>query len=227
MTRYQKQIGVLIGSVLIYFALSFCYQKYIISPKFTEVYVLTKEVERGEALSSSHVQKVQIKELKDASLYIQSEQEMLEKCAMQTLPKGTLLQFSFLMEKEEKIEEGKERISLHIADSEDMASFQIEKGSVINVYVTGKANQMKPILHLLGENQLAGEQQDSYITVQILQEISVIQVYDAMGNIVSDNRIPENSKAPMDTFMIEVDTSMALKINQLKQYGKFSISIVR
>ena len=60
----------------------------------------------------------------------------------------------------------------------------------------------------------------------MLENVKIIDVFDKYGNKV--NKKKENiDKLDVYSIMIEVEKEMITRINNLKNYGKFSLSIIK
>ena len=130
-----------------------------------------------------------------------------------------------------KAEEGYEIISIPIRNSDDIASYQVRKYQRISLYYTGKTNLASNLLKELPLESVNSNQnsklEEGYTTVKLLENIAIMDIYDQYGNVITSNQIENGKSEKMDTIMIEVKKDMALKINNLKQYGNFSIAIIQ
>ena len=55
-------------------------------------------------------------------------------------------------------------------------------------------------------------------TVKILNNVKILNCYDVEGKIVKENN-------NIDSIIVETDKELAIKINNLKEYGNFTISM--
>ena len=162
-----------------------------------------------------------------SSLDLNSVNGKVLKCK---LSKGQILTEDMFIKKEEYIssDNEKEIISIKVSNSDDIASFQVFSGSYINIYYTGKSAQVQNILNQVdGESISSSSQIEGYTTIKLLNEIEVLDVFDKYGNNLDKKTSAKNDSSIIDTIMLEVDKSKAMTINNLKNYGEFSVSIVK
>ena len=59
-----------------------------------------------------------------------------------------------------------------------------------------------------------------YVTIRLLENAKIINCYDKYGEIVTTN-------GSTQTILLEVSKEESIKINNLKNCGKFSVSIIK
>ena len=122
-------------SILIFFILCFLYNKLLLNSQC--IFVLTKDVSKGEKLSSDCIQKIIVKNL--------SKEELIypyDSFSKYNLKKGQILN-NEIISNEEVLKE-KEQVIIPLSQKIN----NLKKGDVINIYVTLKkqdANSIKNI----------------------------------------------------------------------------------
>ena len=120
----------------------------------------------------------------------------------------------------------KEIICLNIENSDDFVSYQVAKDSIVNVYYTGKTEFATSIAEEINVPNIKSNDNTGYISFKLLENVKIIDVFDKYGNKV--NKKKENmDKLDVYSIMIEVEKEMITRINNLKNYGKFSLSIIK
>lgn len=213
----------------------FIYNK-INNDNFKEVLVLNNDVTRGENLESSDFNKVIIK---DNNLFVDEEVLLLEDVQnfvlRKDLTKGAIVLKKDLIEKSKynTIDNQTEIISINISNSDDIVSYQIEKNSIVNLYYTGKYELAKSVLKDLNlpnvstKNENINKIDGEYITVKLAENIKILDLFDKYGNAVDSKSYNKNESNKIDTIMFSANNNMIMKIKNLKNYGEFSISVVK
>lgn len=200
--------------------LSFCYQKYILKDDFEYVYILNKNVCRGDLVLEEDLIKVKFSgeyEFKFVSEYSK------DKYYTDDYFKGCILQEEMLIVDDEyiKSDSNNEIISIKLDFAEDAASYQIGKGSIINVFYSAKFSDVSDIVSSIDKLTInSNNQGNGHVTLRLLENIKIINCYDKYGKVVTTNGATE-------TILVEVSKEESMKINNLKNYGKFSISIIK
>ena len=232
---YKKRLIVLVCAIFVYMCILFLYNK-INNDNCIEVLVLNNDVTRGENLESSDFNKVIIK---DKNLFVEEEVLMLEDVQnfvlRKDLTKGAIVLKKDLIEKSKynTIDEQTEIISVNISNSDDIVSYQIEKNSIVNLYYTGKYSLAKNILKDLNlpnvstKNDNINKMDGEYITVKLVENIKILDLFDKYGNVVDTKNYNKNESNKIDTIMFNANNDMIMKIKNLKNYGEFSISVVK
>lgn len=233
--NYKKKIIILVCSVWVYLGLIFLYSR-LNTHDYKEAYVLKKDLLRGEWLKQGDFEKVYIKSNdmffnSDIFLLNENEQYVLNK----DLSKGGILLKDHLISNSEytKASQETEIISIKISNPEDIVSYQIEKNSVVNLYYTGNLELAKDILEELNLPFISTKQENisrvdsKYITMKLVENLKVINIFDKYGNVIESGKHLKNETNKIDTIMFEVNKNLVMKINNLKNYGQFSISIIR
>jgi len=116
-----------------------------------------------------------------------------------------------------EIENGKEKISIKIKSAENGVSFLLKKNSLINVYVTLRADIAKDFLNHK-EKLTIGQIEEGYTVIKLLEKVYVLEAFDIDGN-----KIEESESNIIDTIVIAVTKEEAKEINLLREIGTFNI----
>lgn len=116
-----------------------------------------------------------------------------------------------------EFEEGKEKISIKIKSSENGVSYSIKKNTLVNVYVTLRADMTSEFLNNK-EKLTIGTIEDGYTVIKLLQKVNVLDAFDIDGN-----KIEESDTKIIDTIIIAVTPEEAKEINLLREIATFNI----
>lgn len=235
MNKYKRNVIVVFFSILIYFVLNFCYNFFFLNSNNNQkIYVLKNEIPKGQEIKLENIEILKLNGeniLNDLGSY--DIDKMLGKVATNDLKEGQILKDNLVVEKDLYLKSSneKELISIKVVNPEDLASFQIEKDSIVNIYYTGKTTQIQNFLKVTAlENVSSSSEIDGYTTIKFLTQVKVINIFDKFGNKIKDKKESGNLKndsSIVDTVMIEVEKSDVININNLKKYGDFSISLIK
>lgn len=233
--NYKKRLIILVGSIIIYLVITFVYNS-VNSHDYKEVFVLKKDVLRGEILYETDFEKISLNE--NNTFFTETvfvSNEIQNYVSTKDLSKGCILLKEDIVEKSQynKANKDLEIISIKISNPDDVASYQIEKNSVVNLYYTGKLGFAKDILedinlpYVSTKTESINKVDSEYITIKLIENIKVIDLFDKYGNVIGSNNYVKNESNKIDTIMFEIKKDLVMKINNLKNYGQFSISVVR
>lgn len=217
--KFKRNIYIAILAIAVYFILSFCYEKFILKDDFQYVYILNKDVSRGDIVLESDLSKIKISGDYENKYLTYT----LDKYYTDNYLKGTTLLEKMVVSSEEYIRTSKdtEIISIKLNLAEDAGSYQISKGSIVNIFYSAKLAEVSDIVNSIGKTMInSNNSGNGYITLKLLEEVKIINCYDKFGKVVE-------SSNGIDTILIEVSKDESIKINNLKNYGKFSISIIK
>lgn len=116
-----------------------------------------------------------------------------------------------------EIEDGKEKISIKVKSSENGVSYSLKKGSLVNIYVTLRADIAEGFLEDK-ERLTIGTTEDGYTVIKLLQNIMVLESFDVDGY-----KIEDSESNVIDTIMVAVTSDEAKEINLLREIGMFNI----
>lgn len=218
--KFKRNMYVVIIAIVIYFTLSFIYNNFITKDDFKYVYLLDKKVSRGDMVLESDFVKMKI--LGDYSNKYLSEFTSDKVYSDDYMP-GYIISNEMLISNEEyiQIDSNKELVSIKFDFSEDAASYQVEKGSVVNIFYSAKLFDVSEIINSINkENIISNKLDNSYVTVKLLEKAKIKNCYDKFGKVAINSGV-------IETVLIEVSKEDSIMINNLKNYGKFSISIIK
>jgi hypothetical protein len=211
----KKKIYIIVFSIIIYLILQFIYNNYIVNNNLQYVYVLNKNLNRGDFLKMEDLNKIKV-DLTGLNNYTK---EFKEGYIKYDCYEGQLLLSDMLLDKKEydKIENNNELTSIKLNQPDDVLGYKISKYDVVNVYFSGKVNDMSNILKLIAKENVISSNESGYVTIRLLENIKVKDIYTKNNN----------ANSIIDTIIFETDRDNVLKINNLKNYGKFSVSLVK
>lgn len=117
-----------------------------------------------------------------------------------------------------EIEDGKEKISIKIKNSENGVSYSIKENSKINLYATIRNDFAESFLKEK-ERLTIGQKEDGYTIIKLLSDVKILETYDIDGI-----RMKESDTKIIDTIMIAVNKEEAKEINLLKDIATFNIT---
>lgn len=216
----KKKIIVIILSIIIYFVLNNFYNIFIIKDKLSFAYILNEDVIKGETVNLNSLKKVKISESKEY-LQIIDENMIFNK----NYCKDTIISNDMFISKDEykKLNNGKEIVSIKLNFSQDAASYQISKGNTINIYCSAKMIEVTNIIkNINSDNILSNDLESGYITFKLFENIQIIDCYNKSGSKTS-----KSNGEIIETILFEVSSEDSIKLNNLKNYANFSVSIIK
>lgn len=224
MYRYKKKIIILLCSLVIYFVLIYIKGK-ITNQNLTQVYILNKDVQRGEKIEHKDVTKINIDTTTLNFKFVESVENIV---ANEELKCGQILNKYNVLNESEYVKvssEDKERIAIKLSDLNTNASSIFDKGSIVNIYYTGRSSQLEDIILSLNAQSIKSSSiSDSYTTIALIENVKIINLYDKNGKKINNDNTQINI---IDSIEIEVEKNMAAIIENLKNYGKFSVTVKR
>jgi hypothetical protein len=218
--RFQRNIYIFIIAIIIYFILIFIYKKITVNNNCTFVYSLIKDVSKGDKILESDLKIIKIfddSNEKYMSLYNE------ENCYKNDYCHGTIMLKNMVISNEEnlKAKVNNEIISIKLNLPEDSASYQIEKDSIVNIFYSAKLSDVENMFKTLNKSSvMSNDFENAYVTIKLLENIKIINCFDKLGNIIKKGNC-------IETILVEVSKEESIKISNLKNYGKFSISIIK
>ncbi len=218
--RVRRNIYIFIIAVIIYFVLIFIYKKITVNNNCTFVYSLIKDVSKGDKILESDFKRIQVlgySNEKYMSLYNG------DNCYKNDYCEGTIILKNMVISNEEslKAKVNNEIISIKLNLSEDSASYQIEKDCIVNIFYSAKLSDIENMFKTLNKSSvMSNDFENGYVTIKLLENIKIINCFDKYGNIIKKGNC-------IETILVEVSKEESIKINNLKNYGKFSISIIK
>ncbi len=231
MTRRTKNMLYILMSILIYFILNFVYHNVFLKDEKTTVYVLKNDIQRGDKVDKTMLESISIS-YKNSDIYgYITDINMLddEIYSRDTYKSGQVLTDKMIIKKDEyvKVENNSEVISIKLNDSKSAVSYMLQRGSIVNIYYTGRQAQCENILDKLNkETLLSSTKNDAYISFRLFDSKRILKIMDKYGNELNS----ENEKSEtdiIDTILIEVTKEEANLVNNLSKYGEFTCTIVK
>ena len=227
--KYKKYILILIISIIIFFVLTYVYNSILNKDEYVEVFVLNETVIEGERIDEGKISKIKILTDINKFDFIRSDKELKNMVANNTIYKGSIILKSNLIDEDEyKNNKNLEYVSIKVSSSDSSASYQVLPGSLINIYYSGKTDQINDLISSFNKtfSYISSGMQESYMTVNLLENMYVIDTFNKSGISLNDKE-KLSGDVLIDTIMIKVDKDTALLINNLKKYGEFSFSIIK
>lgn len=190
------QLCILLFSIVIFFILCFLYNKFMLNSKC--VFVLKKDVSKGEKLSYDIVQKVIVKNFNQEELI-----NPYDSVAKYNLKNGQILNNDIISK--DDINHLKENVIIPLSSN----SYNLKKGQIINMYITTSTKNIvdKNIKYASLINTNSQE-----VTIKIIENKEIFDVY-------------KNNENKMYV-IVEVEKDIALFIENIKDISKFSLSII-
>lgn len=235
MNTKSKLVAVIIA-IICYLVITYIYYNFIVEKNSIEICVLSRDIAKGENIKDDDFYKIKInandvEKFKDGvypiSEYIIDLNQITNLALKDNYSKGTVILNNMLNKKEDIINPniGNEVIAMALDRADLSASYQIEKGSKINIYYSAKAKDIENMNNKLERyEKIVNSSDNGYTTLKVFSNVKVIDVYNKYG--VSMENETEDSTNLMETFLIEVSNEEAILISYLKNYGDFSVTLV-
>lgn len=224
----KRKISILTISIvltIILFSISTYLQKKIVKYEPTiKCYVANEDIEENEKISDAKIRLVEVPIPLVLNMQIVQSKEDLENLyANSKIFSGQILIKNQFDTKENlsifEGEEGKEKISLKIKSAENGVSYRLREKSKINVYAVLRSEYANNIF-ANSSRQYIGTENDGYCSIKILENVSVIGIFDNYGV-----QIQNNSEEDMpDTIMISVTSEEAQDINLIRNVATFNFT---
>lgn len=217
---YKKRVILLFCIIIVYIILSYIYSV-MTKENLKEVYVITKEVKRGEEITLENSSKIKIDVDSSQKLYLENIENILAKF---DLKEGQILSLDNVIKKEEYTNAQNQDNEIVIIDLSDFSSSiqsNLSRGMMVNLYYTGRSSQVENFFNNSNYKKVKSSNiSDSYTTVLLLENITVKEVYDKNGKVT-------NEEGRGEKIALEVDNNMAIMTQNIKNYGTFSVTIKR
>lgn len=216
----KKRVILLFCIIIVYIILSYIYSV-MTKENLKEVYVITKEVKRGEEINLQNSSKIKIDIASSQKLYLENIENILAKY---DLKEGQILSLDNVINKEEYTNAKNQNNELVIIDLSDFSSSiqsNLFSGMIVNLYYTGRSSQVENFFNNSNYKKVKSSNiSDSYTTVLLLENTTVKEVYDKNGKVTKE-------EGSVEKIALEVDNNMAIMIENIKNYGTFSVTIKR
>ena len=230
MSNIKKIIIALGITIVVYGLFSYIYNTYIKEP-YKSIYVLTKDIAKNDVIKEEDLKEIKTLNILNEKEYISKTDVVNSKGNMvsnNSLRVGQILTTNVITEKGKQLEplESYEYISLNIKNASNGVSYEVKKGSTVNIYYTTKAKAIQTILDAKEKIYSSGNS-DSNVTCKLLEEIEIFGIYGDKGdNSLGSSKSSPSEMKSFDTIVIRVSAKDALLISNLKEQGDFSLTIV-
>lgn len=175
------------------------------------IYVLNKDIYKGEKITKEDLKNITVSNKLDMKDNFDINYD--NKVAKENLSKGQVLSNENISNKKDLGESGEkyEYVSIEIKNISDAMAYQLKKGDNINVYFTSR--------DIAGKNESGSIVQNTK-TIKVLENKNIIGVYDSSGNEVVSGDV-------YNAIILRVTNEEAINISNIKEEGKFNISLVK
>jgi hypothetical protein len=218
--KIKRNIYIIVISIVLYFISSYCYENLILKNDYKYIFLLNKNVSRGDLVLESDFVKVKVSGL-NSDNYLSEYTN--KKHYKDDYSEGYIVLNEMIISNDEyiNIELNKELVSIKLDFAEDAGSYQIEKGSIVNVFYSAKLSDISEIMNNINKESIISNKLDNgYVTIRLLDNIRIKNCYDKFGKVATNSNV-------IQTILVETSKEDSMKINNLKNYGKFSVSIIK
>ena len=117
-----------------------------------------------------------------------------------------------------EVEEGKEKISIKIANPENGLSYAIKQNSKISLYATFRSDYAKNF-SVTKERLTVGDEYDGYTVIKLIDSVQVLGAFNVDGI-----EVKSYEDGNIDSIMIAVTTEDAKEINLLREIATFNVT---
>ena len=216
---YKKRIIIVFCTIVVYIILNYIYSK-VVNQKLSNVYVIKNDIKRGEKITLENTYKLKIDAIENKNLYKKNIENLV---ANFDLKEGQIINSNNVLTTSEylNVQDNNEIIVIDLYNLKSDTNINLEAGSVINLYYTGKSNQIENFFNNSKYKKIKSSNvSDNYTTVLLLENCIIKEVYDSNG-VVTDN------KNKVHKIALEVENNLAMMIENIKNYGNFNVTIKR
>lgn len=230
--KYRKYFIVILIAFGLFFIVKSLYNYFNYNKKIEYVYVFNEDYEKGIKINENMVTKLALVNNNVKDQYVTDFSSIKNSTLNESVKKGNLLKNSDFLDDSEFIlvENNEVLMSINLKNSENLASYQIKKGSIINLIYTGKSEYAYDVVNKLEKSSIVSSKSGatSYITLNVVENVDIKGIYNKNGVDISKsyNNLTQDEKL-IDTVLIKIDKETAMVIENLKQYGDFSVVIVK
>lgn len=227
--KYKRNLIIILVAIILYVILTFIYNNIVIKSNEIIAFVVSEDIEKGNKIDIEKLFKITLKS-SDNSLEYTTDISNLDNMLLNSdIKKGQIITKEILIEKDSYIKSNKDEeiVAIKIKSPEDSASYNLNKNSLVNIYYTGKSDFASEILMNLNGSNIVSGGNPGYMTVEILKNVKIINIYDKYGNEINYNNLQSNNEIVIDTILISTDSKTAMNIYNLSRYGDFSISVLK
>ena len=223
----KNKISILIATfilTIIVFTISTNLQKRLVEyePKISCL-VLVENILENEKVSEEKFKVMEVPISLVANLSVVSDFSEIEGMyAKHYVPKGQIA-FKKLFDTQENLaifesDEGTEKISVKIENSENGVSYSIKKNSLVNLYATIRNNYAENFL-IENDRLTIGDKYEGYTVIKILDETKVLGTFNIDGIEINNSQ-----DGIVDSIMIAVTPDVAKQINLIRDIATFNIT---
>mgnify|MGYP003571311532 CR=1 FL=1 len=117
------------------------------------------------------------------------------------------------------VEDGMEKISIKIKNSENASSFILKEDSNINLYATISNDYANSPIFDGFEKQVVGDENSGYTVIKLLSNTKILNTFNENGEYIS--KVNEKN---IDTILLSVSPDIALKINLIRDIATFNLT---
>ena len=186
--------------------------------------VVKNDIEKNEVLNESDVSYVDMPiEIIANVKIVQNIDEIKDLYLKDKIYKGQIVLANQFDTRENlndfKVEEGMEKISIKIKNSENATSFILKEGSTVNLYATISNEYANSSIFQDFEKQVIGDEYTGYTVIKLLSNVKVLDTFNENGEYIS--KISEKN---IDTILLSVSNDIATKINLIRDIATFNVT---
>ena len=186
--------------------------------------VVKNDIEKNEVLNESDVSYVDMPiEIIANVKIVQNIDEIKDLYLKDKIYKGQIVLANQFDTRENlndfKVEEGMEKISIKIKNSENATSFILKEGSMVNLYATISNEYANSSIFQDFEKQVIGDEYTGYTVIKLLSNVKVLDTFNENGEYIS--KISEKN---IDTILLSVSNDIATKINLIRDIATFNVT---
>lgn len=224
----NKKVSILIVSLvlaIVVFILSVNAQKKLVNYIPTlQCLIVTQDIPQYSQINEDCFKYVDVPiEIVANSRIVQSFDEIKELYLKDSIYKGQLLLADQFDTRENLMifgsEDGKEKISIKVKESQNGTSYILKKGSRINVYATISDEYANYGVLKDVEKVSIGEEDRGYSTFKVLSDTKVLGTFNENGEEI-ESTIEKN----IDTVLLSVTSGDAYTINLIRDVSTFNIT---
>lgn len=218
--KIKRNICIIVISIFLYFILSVFYKNFVLNNDYKYVFLLSRNVSRGDMVLESDFIKVKVSGYSSDKYFTEYTDNKYYK---DDYLEGCIILKEMVMASEEyiKVDLNNELVSIKLNFAEDAASYQIEKGSIVNVFYSAKLSDISEIINNINkETIISNKLENGYVTIRLLNNIKIKNCYDKFGKVATNSSV-------IETIILEISKDDSIRINNMKNYGKFSVSIIK
>ncbi|MDD2628108.1 MAG: hypothetical protein PHD20_04420, partial [Clostridia bacterium] len=217
-----KIIIALIITIVLSIVLEYFFKHYL-SKNEVGVYILSKDVYAGETIKKEDYNRIKIQNNKKV---LSSEdiltEDLRKAIATKDLSAGQILLKDHVSNKDislEKEQDEWEYVSIEVCNISDAIAYQLKQGDYINIYYTAKGFEADEILKTK-EKIFSKDNLGKNMTSRIFEKIKVEGIYDNTGKEITGTGIYK-------AIIIRVEKEAAMLLSNIKEEGKFTLSLVK